>query len=173
MPNSSAVFASIMSPKNNSSRARLRPMNHGITISGPRCENLTSGSPNFASSAAMVRSHIMASSHPPPSTWPCTEAITGLVADHGDMAKSKLRCRIGSQVIASAAPVSLPRSGETPMSKPTQKLRPSARSTITEVVASSSARANAAMICSFIAELMALSLLVRSSVMMPTLSSVS
>ena len=68
MPNCNAVLASIVSPKNNSSRARLRPMNQGITINGPRCENRTSGSPNLASSAAIVRSHISASSQPPPST---------------------------------------------------------------------------------------------------------
>jgi hypothetical protein len=44
---------------------------------------------------------------------------------------------------------------------------------MTEVAGSLSARANAAMISSFMTELMALSLSARSSVMMPTLSSVS
>ena len=76
-------------------------------------------------------------------------------------------------MFGSAAPLSLPRSGEWPMSNPAEKLRPFARSTTTVVVGSSSARANAAMICSFTTELMALSLSARSSVMMLTLSSVS
>ena len=78
-----------------------------------------------------------------------------------------------SQVLGSAAPLSLPRSGEWPRSKPAEKLRPFARNTMTEVAGSLSARANVAMISSFITELMALSLSARSSVMMLTLSSVS
>ena len=73
--------------------------------------------------------------------------------------------------MGSAAPVSLPRSGEWPMSKPAEKLLPFARSTMTEVEASVSARAKAAMIWSFMTELMALSLSARSSVMTLTLSS--
>ena len=39
---------------------------------------LISGWPNFALSAAMMKSHIMASSQPPPSAKPLTAAITGL-----------------------------------------------------------------------------------------------
>jgi hypothetical protein len=39
---------------------------------------LISGCPNFAVSAAMMKSHIMASSHPPPSAKPATAAMTGL-----------------------------------------------------------------------------------------------
>ena len=37
-----------------------------------------SGWPNFAVSAAMIMSHIIASSQPPPSAYPATAAITGL-----------------------------------------------------------------------------------------------
>ena len=40
--------------------------------------SLISGWPNFALSAAMIRSHCMASSQPPPSAKPATAAITGL-----------------------------------------------------------------------------------------------
>src|ERR1041385_5466902 len=140
MPISSAGLASIVSPKNRSSRARLSPTNHGIAISGPMWEKRTSGSPNFASSAAMVRSHINASSQAPPSTWPCTEAITGLFSDQGARPKSRLRCSVASHTFGSAAPLSAPRSGEWPMSRPAEKLRPLARSTTTVVAGSSSAR---------------------------------
>ena len=42
--------------------------------------SLISGWPNFALSAAMMRSHCMASSQPPPSAKPATAAITGLRA---------------------------------------------------------------------------------------------
>src|SRR5438034_597528 len=45
-----------------------------MTITGPTLEKRISGSPKSASSAAMVRSHTMASSQPPPRQWPCTEA---------------------------------------------------------------------------------------------------
>ena len=40
--------------------------------------SLISGWPNFALSAAMIMSHIIASSQPPPSAKPATAAITGL-----------------------------------------------------------------------------------------------
>ena len=56
---------------------------NGISTAGPTCENRISGSPNSASSAAMVRSQNIASSQPPPSAWPCTEAITGFFSVHG------------------------------------------------------------------------------------------
>src|SRR5947209_5726989 len=49
----------------------------GITIAGPTAEKRTSGSPKVALSAAIVMSHSMTNSHPPPSTWPCTAATTG------------------------------------------------------------------------------------------------
>jgi len=41
----------------------------GITIAGPTLEKRSSGSPNVALSAAIVRSHNMTSSQPPPITW--------------------------------------------------------------------------------------------------------
>jgi hypothetical protein len=40
--------------------------------------SLISGWPNLAVSAAIVMSHIMASSQPPPSAKPATAATTGL-----------------------------------------------------------------------------------------------
>ncbi len=57
-----------------------------LTARGRRCvppapgmmPSLISGCPNFAVSAAMMKSHIMASSQPPPSAKPATAAITGL-----------------------------------------------------------------------------------------------
>ena len=56
------------------------------TARGRRCvppapgmmPSLISGWPNFALSAAMMKSHIIASSQPPPSAKPATAAITGL-----------------------------------------------------------------------------------------------
>ena len=42
--------------------------------------SLISGWPNFAVSAAMMKSHCIASSQPPPSAKPATAAITGLRA---------------------------------------------------------------------------------------------
>ena len=56
------------------------------TARGRRCvppapgmmPSLISGWPNFALSAAMMKSHIIASSQPPPSAKPLTAAITGL-----------------------------------------------------------------------------------------------
>ena len=39
---------------------------------------LISGCPNFAVSDAMIKSHIIASSHPPPKAYPDTAAIIGL-----------------------------------------------------------------------------------------------
>ena len=51
--------------------SRCVPPAPGIT---PR---LISGWPNFAVSAARMKSHIIASSQPPPSAKPATAAITG------------------------------------------------------------------------------------------------
>ena len=39
---------------------------------------LISGWPNLAVSAARMKSHIMATSHPPPSAYPATAAIVGV-----------------------------------------------------------------------------------------------
>ena len=47
--------------------------------------SLISGWPNFALSAAMMRSHCIASSQPPPSAKPATAAITGLRGVGGAM----------------------------------------------------------------------------------------
>ena len=80
-PARSASAASIMRPVRLMSialalpTARVRrcvPPMPGMTPS------LISGWPNFAVSAAMMMSHIIASSQPPPSAKPATAAITGL-----------------------------------------------------------------------------------------------
>ena len=65
------------------------------TARGRRCvppapgmmPSLISGWPNFALSAAMTMSHIIATSQPPPSAKPATAAITGFFT-----------CRIVSQL---------------------------------------------------------------------------
>ena len=64
-------------------------MIHGITRPGPGSEKRISGSPKTASSAAMVMSQNMAISQPPPTAWPCTEAITGLAMYQGVSMKSR------------------------------------------------------------------------------------
>ena len=88
---------------------------NGISTAGPTWENSTSGSPNSASSAAMVRSQNIASSQPPPSACPCTEAITGFFSVHGVIRQRmlvasrsryfKASCRHGRSVAAPAANV--------------------------------------------------------------------
>ncbi|MCY1378953.1 hypothetical protein D9M69_666270 [compost metagenome] len=80
-PARSASVASIMRAVSTMSMALDLP-----TARGRRCvppapgmmPSLISGWPNFALSAAMMKSHIMASSQPPPSAKPLTAAITGL-----------------------------------------------------------------------------------------------
>ena len=60
-----------------------------LTARGRRCvppepgtmPSLISGWPKRAVSAAMTMSHIIASSHPPPSAKPATAPITGLRTD--------------------------------------------------------------------------------------------
>ena len=56
---------------------------NGMISAGPTLEKRISGSPKSASSAAIVMSHIITISQPPPRQWPCTEAITGLRMSHG------------------------------------------------------------------------------------------
>ena len=82
-PERSASAASIMRP------VRIRSIAFALpTARVSRCvppmpgmtPSLISGWPNFALSAAMMRSHIIASSQPPPSAKPATAAITGLRA---------------------------------------------------------------------------------------------
>ncbi|MNT42282.1 hypothetical protein D3C72_1786990 [compost metagenome] len=80
-PARSASIASIMRPVNAMSMAFDLP-----TARGKRCvppapgitPSLISGWPNLAVSDAMMKSHIIASSQPPPSAKPLTAAITGL-----------------------------------------------------------------------------------------------
>ena len=143
---------------------------NGISTAGPTCENRTSGSPNSASSAAMVRSQNIASSQPPPSACPCTEAITGFFSVHGVIRQRMLTASRSRYFNASC------RHGRSwpappPTSKPTQKLRPSARSTITLVASSASARWRPDSIASRISIVSALSFSGRLSVTMPTLPS--
>ncbi|MOA29600.1 hypothetical protein D3C78_1506250 [compost metagenome] len=80
-PARSASAASIMRPVRTRSMAFALP-----TARVSRCEppmpgmtpRVISGWPNFAVSEAMIKSHIIASSQPPPSAKPETAAITGL-----------------------------------------------------------------------------------------------
>src|SRR6516162_7610817 len=82
-PERSASAASIMRPVKIRSMALALP-----TARARRCvppmpgmtPSLISGWPNLALSAAMMRSHIMASSQPPPSAKPATAAMTGFRA---------------------------------------------------------------------------------------------
>ena len=82
-PERSASAASIMRPVRHMSIALALP-----TARVSRCvppmpgmtPSLISGWPNFALSAAMMKSQCMASSQPPPSAKPATAAITGLRA---------------------------------------------------------------------------------------------
>ena len=83
-PARSASAASIMRLVSTMSIALALP-----TARGRRCvppapgmtPSLISGCPNLAVSAAMMKSHIMATSQPPPSAKPATAAITGLRID--------------------------------------------------------------------------------------------
>src|SRR5580700_6104869 len=73
----------------------------GITIAGPTLEKRISGSPNTALSAAIVRSHSMTNSQPPPMTWPWTEAITGFCMFHGVISNSSCGARCWCALIGS------------------------------------------------------------------------
>ena len=80
-PDRSASSASMKRPVRHRSIAFALP-----TARASRCvppapgmtPRLISGWPNLALSAAMMKSHIMASSHPPPSAKPATAATIGL-----------------------------------------------------------------------------------------------
>ncbi|MOA19988.1 hypothetical protein D3C78_1404040 [compost metagenome] len=74
-------MASIMRPVSAMSMALDLPMARGRRWVPPApgiTPSLISGWPKRALSAAMMKSHIMASSQPPPSAKPDTAAITGL-----------------------------------------------------------------------------------------------
>ena len=83
-PARSASAASIMRAVSTISMALAFP-----TARGRRCvppapgmmPSLISGWPNFAVSAAMMKSHIIDSSQPPPSANPATAAITGFLTE--------------------------------------------------------------------------------------------
>src|SRR5262249_25619263 len=108
------------------------------------------------------------SSQPPPSAWPCTEAITGLRSVHGVIRQRKLVLRRAWYLSASCRQGCSP---PPPTSKPTQKLRPAPRNRITLVAASSSAPLSTCSSASRISIDRALSLSGRLSVTMPTLPS--
>ncbi len=70
-----------MRPVNTMSIAFALPMARGSRCVPPApgmMPSLISGWPKRALSAAMMKSHIIASSQPPPSAKPATAAITGL-----------------------------------------------------------------------------------------------
>jgi len=80
-PARSASAASIMRPVSTISIALALPTARGRRWVPPApgmMPSLISGWPNLALSAAMMKSHIIASSQPPPSANPATAAMTGL-----------------------------------------------------------------------------------------------
>ena len=76
---------------------------------GPTFEKRISGSPKMASSAAMVMSHIIASSQPPPRQWPWTAATTGFFMSHGVISRATSSVRDSCQ--ASVFPFRAARAG--------------------------------------------------------------
>ena len=88
----SAASAPIMLPVSTISMALDLPMarvSRWLPPAPGMTPRLISGWPNFAVSAARIRSHIMASSQPPPSAKPATAAMTGFftrsTVSHGAM----------------------------------------------------------------------------------------
>src|SRR6267143_2029790 len=82
-PNRSASTALIGSPMRMASMARTFPadrVQRWVPPAPGMMPSLTSGCPNWAVSEATIRSHISASSHPPPKAYPLTAAISGLVS---------------------------------------------------------------------------------------------
>ena len=76
-----AAFADTWSPVSIISSAFITGTRRGRRWVPPApgtTPRLISGWPNLAVSAAMMKSHIMASSQPPPRAKPATAAITGL-----------------------------------------------------------------------------------------------
>ena len=81
-PDLSASAASIIRPVRTISIALDLPTNRGNLCVPPApgiIPNLISGCPNWALSAAIIKSHIIANSHPPPKAKPDTAAITGFL----------------------------------------------------------------------------------------------
>src|SRR5882724_3902841 len=145
-------------------------MTNGMISAGPTLENRISGSPNCASSAAIVMSHIITSSQPPPRQWPCTEAMTGLRMSHGVI--SRATSSVSDSCQASALPLRAARAGLGLMSYPAENDRPSARSTTTLVAGSRSASCRRSTSLRLSSGLIALSLSPRLSVTIPILPSV-
>ena len=77
-------------------------------------EKRISGSPKSASSAAMVRSHIIDQLAAAAEAWPCTEAITGFLMSHGVI--SSATSSVSDSCQASAFPRRAARAGLGPMS---------------------------------------------------------
>ena len=84
-------------------------MMNGMMSAGPTLEKRISGSPNIASSAAIVISHIITSSQPPPRQWPRTEAITGFFMSQGVI--SSATSSVSDSCQASALPLRAARAG--------------------------------------------------------------
>ncbi len=82
---------------------------NGMMSAGPTLEKRISGSPKSASSAAIVMSHIITISQPPPRQWPWTEAITGLRMSHGVI--SSATSSVSDSCQASALPLRAARAG--------------------------------------------------------------
>ena len=125
-------------------------MTQGIIMAVAGPAKRISGSPNKASSAAMVRSQSMVMTQPSPRACPCTEAMMGVCSSQ--MAVASLSPRLSRWCVWMAWWRSFSRSGSLrSTSWPAQKLLPSPRRTMTVTPrswsavsrASSSARDNA------------------------------
>ncbi len=142
------------SPVNSSSFVFFWPSTNGISsVTGPE-PNRISGSPNFASSVATMRSQAIASSHAPPRHQPRTAAITGFGRLQTRIVTSMSCASSSRQPRAPSMPDSF--SGE--MSKPAENARPAPVSTTTLTSSSASARPSASWSPATISRLIALSL---------------
>ena len=166
-PERSASAASIMRPVRIMSMALALPIACVMRWVPPMpgmMPSLISGWPNFALSAAMMRSHCIASSQPPPSAKPATAATTGLRAFAAACqlpAKSPMKTSTAdlSDISLMSAPAA------NALSEPVSRMQPMPAS------ASNSAMARASSALS--AELSALSACGRLRRMMPTRPRVS
>ena len=124
--------------------------------------SLISGWPNFAVSAAISRSHIIASSQPPPSAYPATAAMVGVrVAANLPHGAKKSAAKTSANDSSAISLMSAPAANA--FSLPVMMIAP---------IPGSLSNSAAAVVTSFITWLLsALSALGRFSVMVPTRSS--
>ena len=135
MPRRCAVAASIRSsPSRMISLACFGPTSQGSSMVTMPAPNLSSGSPNTASSAAMLRSQASASSNAPARHGPWIAAMVGLEQCQNRIVVRKSRSRISRHA---SAPLGR-RSICSFRSKPEEKPRPAPLSTTARTSASCS-----------------------------------